>query len=377
MTMTTTVRSQSPFLSTFPGRYYYDPTLFEQEQERIFSTMWYFVARADALPDPGSYMVATVGKESILVVRDKVGRLHAFYNVCRHRGARLCSQISGRLKGSIQCRYHAWTYGLDGRLIGAPNVMSNEQFDPLQYGLLPVALHVWEGLIFVNLSDHPAPFEQQLHDPATVSFAGEAPYERYQISRLKVGQTITYDVRANWKLIVENTLECYHCGPMHPELCSLIPMYRTAQLYVDGEASSGAALSDAMEAFTLSGKSTRPTLPGLLPEDARRYHSFLLLPNVFVNLLSDYVAIDTFQPLAPDLTRVTTDWLFDPDALAAPGFDSTDTVALLDLVNKQDWEVCEITQQSMTSRTFANGGNYAPDEHHIRYFVDFVLAKLA
>ena len=375
--MTTTVRSTSPFLSTLPGRYYYDPAIFEQEKERIFSAMWYFVARADALPQAGSYVMAMVGNESVVVVRDKDGALHAFLNVCRHRGARLCSQEAGQLKGSIQCRYHAWTYGLDGRLLGAPNVMNDAQFDRALYGLFPVALHVWEGLIFVNLSDQPAPFEQQLHDPATVSFGGEAPYERYQISRLKVGKSIRYDVRANWKLIVENTLECYHCGPMHPELCSLIPMYRTAQLYVDGEAGSGAALADYVEAFTLSGKSTRPTLPGLLPEDTRRYHSFLLLPNVFVNLLSDYVAIDTFQPLAPDLTRVTTDWLFDPDAMAQPDFDPTDTVSLLDLVNKQDWEVCEITQQGMTSRVYANGGNYAPDEHHIRDFVEFILGKLA
>jgi len=374
--MTTTVRSHSPFLSTFPGRYYYDPAIFEEEEERIFGEMWFFVCRADALPHPGSYQVVTVARESIIVVRDKDGQLHAFFNVCRHRGARLCNQDAGHLKGSIQCRYHAWTYGLDGRLIGAPNVMSDEQFDRTAYGLLPVALHVWEGLIFLNLADDPLPFEDQLNDPVVAQFGGVAPYQRYQVGRLKVGRSISYDVHANWKLIIENTLECYHCGLMHPELCALIPMYRTGQLYTDNAVDAGTALGEHVEAFSITGKASRPSLPGLLPEDKRRYYAFLFLPNVFINLLSDHVVIDTFQPQGPKLTRVTSDWLFDPAVMAQPNFDPSDAVEILDLVNKQDWEVCELTQKNMASRAFVHGGNYAPDEHHIRGFVEYVLAKL-
>ncbi len=374
--MATTVRADTPFLSTFPGRYYYDPAIFAREQERIFSEMWFFVCRADTLPDPGAYKVVTVGRESIIVVRDKDGLLHAFLNVCRHRGARLCSQETGQLKGSIQCRYHAWTYGLNGGLIGAPNVMSDERFDRTAYGLIPVALQVWEGLIFLNLSDNSAPFEDQLHDPKVELFGDIAPYERYHIGRLQVGRSITYDVRANWKLIIENTLECYHCAPMHPELCALIPLYRTGKLFIDDDNSAGVALADHIEAFTLTGKASRPPLPGLLPEDTCRYYGLLLMPNVFINLLSDHAAIDTFQPLAPDLTRVTTDWLFDPETMSRPDFDPSDAVELLDLVNRQDWEVCELAQQGVTSRAYRHGGNYAPDEHHLRGFVDYVLEKL-
>ena len=245
--MTTTVRSNSPFLSTFPGRYYYDPAIFQEEQEHIFGKMWFYVGRADALPSPGSYRVVMVANESIIVVRDKEGQLHAFFNVCRHRGARLCNAESGQLKGSIQCKYHAWTYGLDGRLIGAPNVMSDEQFDRLCYGLLPVALHVWEGLIFLSLAENPQPFEEQLNDPKVQQFGDISPYERYQIGRLKLGKSITYDVQANWKLIIENTLECYHCGPMHPELCELIPLYRTGKVFADDDFSAGVLLGEQVE----------------------------------------------------------------------------------------------------------------------------------
>ncbi len=374
--MTTTVRSNGPFLSTFAGRYYYDPAIFEQEQEHIFSAMWYYACHADDVPHAGSYRVVTVGRESIIVVRDKEGVLHAFLNVCRHRGARLCSEEAGHLKGSIQCRYHAWTYGLDGRLIGAPNVMSDEQFDKARFGLLPVALQVWEGMVFLNLAENPAPFEEQLNDPRVQEFGDVAPYERYQIGRLKVARSITYDVRANWKLIIENTLECYHCGPMHPELCALIPLYRTGRLFENGDMLQGAALGDNVEAFTITGKASRPPLPGLLPVDTRRYYGFLLLPNVFINLLSDHVAIDTLTPLAPDRTLVTTAWHFDPGEIAKSDFDPSDAVSVLDLVNRQDWEVCELAQQGVTSRAYAHGGNYAPDEHHIRGFVEYVLEKL-
>ncbi len=129
--MTAVARSESLFLSTLPGKYYYDPAIYELELERIFSSMWVCAGRANSLRKPGVYQVVTIGRESVIVVRNKDGMLQAFLNVCRHRGARLCSEASGQLKGSIQCRYHAWTYGLDGRLIGAPNVMNDEQFDRL------------------------------------------------------------------------------------------------------------------------------------------------------------------------------------------------------------------------------------------------------
>lgn len=374
--MTTVMRSGSPFLSTFPGRYYYDPALYAREQERIFSTMWVYVGRADALAEAGAYQVVTVGQESVIVVRDKDGALHAFLNVCRHRGSRLCTQANGQLKGSIQCRYHAWTYGLDGRLLGAPNVMKHEQFDQNLYGLWPVALHVWEGLIFLNLSDDPQPFTEQLDDPKVRSFGDVAPYERYQIGRLKVGASISYDVRANWKLIIENTLECYHCGTMHPELCALIPLYRTGKLFTNDDITAGVELGEQVEALTVTGKASRPPLPGLLPEDTHRYYGLLIMPNVFINLLSDHVVVDSIQPLGPESSRVTSEWLFDLDVMAKPDFDPSDAVGVLDLVNRQDWEVCELAQQGVTSRAYVHGGNYAPDEHHIREFVDYVLEKL-
>src|SRR5579859_1378836 len=217
--MTTVARPRSPFLSTLPGKYYYDPAIYELEQEKIFSHMWVCAGRADTLSAPGVYQVVTIGRESVIVVCNRDGALHAFLNVCRHRGARLRSEASGQLKGSIQCRYHAWTYGLDGRLIGAPNLLNNEQFDRTAFGLVPVAWEIWEGLIWLNLADDPTPASTQLNPTMIERFGDYASFARYGVGDLKVGKTITYDIQANWKLVMENFMECYHCGPMHPEFC--------------------------------------------------------------------------------------------------------------------------------------------------------------
>src|SRR6516225_9455584 len=185
--MTTMTRSEALFLSTLPGKYYYDPAIYELEQEKIFSRMWVCVGRAEMIPPKsGAYEVITIGRESVIIVRNRNGELQAFLNVCRHRGARLCSETTGQLKGSIQCRYHAWTYGLDGRLTGAPNVMSDQQFDRTVFGLLPVALDIWEGFIWLNLSDNPATAAAQL-DPVIIErFEEYERFARYGVGELKI-----------------------------------------------------------------------------------------------------------------------------------------------------------------------------------------------
>ncbi|OLB56713.1 MAG: 2Fe-2S ferredoxin [Ktedonobacter sp. 13_2_20CM_2_56_8] len=373
--MTTMARLETPFVSTLPGRYYYDPAIYEMELERIFSQMWVCVGRADAITGAGAYEVVTVGRESIIVVRGRDDVLRAFLNVCRHRGARLCNEASGKLKGSIQCRYHAWTYGLDGRLIGAPNVLSDEQFERALFGLLPVALEVWEGLVWLNLGDDPASIADQLNEPIIERFGGYAAFARYDVGNLKVGKRIAYDMQANWKLVLENFMECYHCGPMHPEFCRLLPGYKTGDVsdYVNGEAVS---LAENVEAFTITGKASRPPLRGLLQEDLRHYYGFVLQPNVLLNLLHDHVVMHWLIPNGPGRTVIMCDWLFDPQVMARADFDPMDAVEIFDIVNRQDWEVCELTQLGMGSKAYRSGGVYVPEERHIRAFADFVLERV-
>ena len=161
---------------------------------------------------------------------------------------------------------------------------------------------------------------------------------------------------------------------MHPELCQLLPAFRSGK--ADYGAGEAVTLAESAEAFTMTGKASRPPLPGLLPADLRRYYGIVLTPNMLLNLLDDHVVIHTLEPQGPAHTRVTCDWLFDAEVMARQDFDPMDAVEIFDIVNRQDWEVCELAQLGMTSRAYKSGGIYVPSERHIRAFADFVLERL-
>ncbi len=361
-----------PLARTLPGRFYHDPAIWQLEQARLFGRLWVLVGRADQFHAVGHYRTVRVGDESVLVVRGEDGGLRALLNVCRHRGAQLCSAERGQTR-TLQCRYHAWTYGLDGRLLRAPGLQDARDFDRGAFGLVPVALDTWEELVWVSLAADPPPVADQIL-PQLLDRLGDAGrLAAYRIGALAVGRTLEYEVGANWKVIVENFMECYHCAPMHPELVRLLPAFRSGATQEHG---LGTRLADDAEALTVSGRAPGPPFPGLVPGHERHYYGMVVRPNLFLNLLPDHVIVHTLTPLAPDRSRVTCDWLFDPDVVARPGFDPTDTVSVFDRVNRQDWEVCEWVQAGVRSRAFAAGGVYVPIERHIRGFNDFVLAQL-
>lgn len=368
------VLNSAQFSPTLGGRYYYEPEIYAKELERIFGQMWVCVGRAEAIPEKGQFFLVDLGGENIIVVRGRDLQVRAFYNVCRHRGARVCNEQQGKA-AALQCRYHAWTYGLDGKLNGAPNIINSEAFDREAYGLVTVAAEVWEGMIWLNLSDKPSPIEEQLHEPIIKRFGSLDTWKRYGIGDLTVGKSISYDVEANWKLVVENFMECYHCGPMHPELCQLIPAFRGGVSY-QAHVGVGSAFADDIEGFNFSGKATRPILPNLSPAEERMYYGLVLWPNVLVSLLPDHVILHTALPMGPERTRVVCDWIFDSEVAARLDFDPMDAVEVFDLVNRQDWEVCEMVQKNARSRAFANGGIFVPTEQHINSFNDLIRQRI-
>ena len=363
----------SQLVATLPGEYYYAPEIYARELSHIFGEMWVCVERADAAPSPGDFITTAIGDEQLIVARGRDGALRAFFNVCRHRGARVCTEARGSAKAFL-CSYHAWTYSLDGRLQGAPNIGSFGDFPREQYGLMPVALEVWEGLIWLNLSPNPPPLASQLSPPIVERFGTLDQLGRYGIGGLALGKRLDYTVRSNWKLVVENFMECY-CAPMHPELCELLPAFYNGTSY-QGIVGVGTAFADDIQQFSMSGTGSRPRLPGLTDADDRTYFGLTLAPNVLMSLLPDHVIIHTAHPRGPEETYVTCDWLFAPEEVARPGFDPSDSVQIFDLVNRQDWQVCELTQAGVRSRAFAGGGVYVPSEHHILQFNNLVRERL-
>ncbi|MBL8130159.1 MAG: aromatic ring-hydroxylating dioxygenase subunit alpha, partial [Chloroflexia bacterium] len=217
--------------------------------------------------------------------------------------------------------------------------------------------------------------ETQVEPPLIDRFGELEKFQRYGIGDLAVGTSITYDIAANWKLIVENFMECYHCAPVHPELTRLLPEFRFGTSY-QGIVGQGTDFAADIEGFTLSGIGKRDMLPGLLPSDDRLYYGFVIWPNVFVNLLPDHVILHTLLPTGPETSRVVCDWLFNPAEIAKPDFDPKDTVDVFDITNRQDWDVCERTQLGMRSRAYNQGGFYVTNEQHIAVFRDLVLERL-
>jgi phenylpropionate dioxygenase-like ring-hydroxylating dioxygenase large terminal subunit len=370
--VTSAAKTPTRLTRTLPGRFYHDPAIWQLEQERLFGRLWVCVGRADQFPGAGHYRTARVGDESVLLVHGEDGGLRAFLNVCRHRGAQLCPSDRGQTR-TLQCRYHAWTYGLDGRLLRVPGLQDAPDFDRGAFGLVPVALETWEGLVWVSLATDPPPLADFVRTQLADRLGDAGRLTAYRIGTLRVARTVAYEVGANWKLIVENFMECYHCAPMHPELVRLLPAFRSGATQ---EYRLGTPLADDAEALTASGRAPARPFPGLAPGHERHYFGMVVRPNVFLNLLPDHVIVHTLTPLTPDRSRVTCDWLFAPDAVAEPGFDPADTVAVFDRVNRQDWEVCEWVQAGVRSRAFAAGGVYVPIERHIRGFNDFVLEQL-
>jgi glycine betaine catabolism A len=366
--------SSGSLLPTLPGHYYTDPAVFAREQELIFEGHWLCAVRSGDISAPGQFQVVQAGRESVLVVRRRDGGLSAFLNVCRHRGARLCLEESGTVGRYLRCPYHAWSYELGGRLAAAPNLVRMPDIDREKYGLIAVALREWLGYVWVCLAEEPPSFTGTVIDSVTERLGSEQAIEAYRISELTIGRRIEYDVVANWKLIVENFMECYHCAPIHPELTSVLPEFASgysAQYYVG----HGAVFADRAAGFTIDGNAGFGRLPSVTDDQDRRYFALTIRPQVFINLVPDHVILHRMIPRAPDRTTVVCDWLFDADVVASSQ-DLSRSVELFDRVNRQDFAACERTQPSMSSRAYRDGGVLVPSEHHITDFHSWIQARL-
>ncbi|MDT8861305.1 aromatic ring-hydroxylating dioxygenase subunit alpha [Alkalihalobacillus sp. MEB130] len=363
--------------ATLTGELYTSQDVFQLEQENIFSKSWMFVGYSYEVTEPGQYLTTKIGNENVLVVRGRDGELRAFLNVCRHRGATLCSEQNGKVGKTIRCPYHNWSYGLNGALMAVPNTSDckEELVNNDEYGLYEVHLRTWHGMIWLNLDEQALPVEQQLNTQLFERFGELSTFARYQIEDLKIGAQKEYEVDANWKLIIENFQECYHCSSIHPELTATLPEFRSG-VGTQNTVGGGATFHESVQSFSLSGKGKRKPLKGLLPEDDRTYFGITLLPHVFVNLTPDHVIIHRLIPISETKTRVVCDWLFAPEEIEKSDFDPTDAVELFHRVNEQDFEACEWCQENMGSKAYKSGGILVPIEHHVSAFYNYVMKSI-
>jgi Rieske 2Fe-2S family protein len=338
---------------TLPQRYFVSPEVFAEEQDKIFSTQWVLAGHQSQIAKPGDYFAAEVAGESLIVVRDKGGEVRSFYNVCRHRGTRLREDQNGHMS-AIQCPYHAWTYALDGRLIGAPHMDDVAGFDKAEHSLHPVNLGFWEGFILVNLADSPAPLEEWF-----APLAGK--FSHWNLPKLRSAKRIEYDVRANWKLIFENYSECYHCPGVHPTLVKLTPYDSAENDLCEGPFLGGFMPITKGKSLTMSGNACALPVGDINAEDFHRVFYYSIFPNMLLSMHPDYVMVHQLWPQSPERTLIFCDWFFHPEAFDRPEFRPNDAIEFWDMTNKQDWHVCELSQQGIASRAY-QPGPYSPRE---------------
>jgi Rieske 2Fe-2S family protein len=356
-----TARIPSLGAKSLPQKYFVSPDIFAKEQSEIFSKQWLLVGHQSQLPKPGDYFLTTIAGESVIVTRDQKSQVRGFYNVCRHRGTRLKEDACGHAS-AIQCPYHAWTYRLDGRLIGAPHMDEVPGFDKADYSLRAVNLGIWEGFIFVNLADEEAAANGSGYKSLEEWFAPlNGKFAHWNMSILRPAKRIEYDVRANWKLMFENYSECYHCPGVHPMLAKVSPYDSAENDLSEGPFLGGFMKINKGAGLTMSGKACALPVGGIKrgkgeeAEDDGLVFYYSIFPNMLLSLHPEYVMVHQLWPKSPDRTLIVCDWFFHPDAFNRPDFKPDDAIEFWDMTNKQDWHVCELSQQGIASRAYEPG----------------------
>jgi Rieske 2Fe-2S family protein len=329
-----------------PRAAYVDPAVFEWERRHFFLGGWVCAGWGAELARPGAQRAVSIVGVGVLLVRGRDGVLRAFANTCRHRGHELLP-CGGRavVRALVLCPYHGWSYGLDGSLRRAPGYddAADPGFDRAAAGLLPLRVEEWHGLAFVDVSGEAGPFSSHVEGLEEVV----GPYE---LEKLRVGERREYVVASNWKILVENYEECYHCAHIHPEFCNASPPDSGAdRSHPDVGAWAGGwmDLREGVATMSLDGRSPVPPLRGLDAWRRRIVDYIAVFPNLLLSLHPDFVMTHLLTPFDVARTRVECAWSFSPEAFEQPGFDPGFAVGLWDLTNGQDWRACESVQRGL------------------------------
>lgn len=343
---------------TLPTSWYTGAQAFLREQERIFRRTWQYVGLTEQVAASGDFFTARVGLTPVVITRAPDGELHACVNVCRHRGAQVMQAESGH-RTTLQCHYHAWTYDLDGKLRAAPGMADEPGFDKTAFGLHPARVEAWGPFVFVNLDPEAAPLAATLGElPALVTATG------LDFAAIKRRVHRTYEIQANWKVVVDNYLECYHCPIAHPGFCDLID---TKQYQVT-EYAYFSTQTGALQAAAKRGEGSHGF-------DASRgvaegFYAYLW-PNFTLNIYPGpgNVSLNLFLPLAPERTLAIYDYCFADDVSQA---DSDQFVRFIDQVQNEDTVLCESVQRGMASGYFAQGKLMLARERALQHFQKLV-----
>lgn len=351
-----------------PREAYVNQAVLDWERKHMFDAGWVCAGRIAAVNKAETQAAIMVGNRGVLLARDEKGELRAFENICRHRGHELLACGSHADNAKIVCPYHAWTYDLDGCLFHARDTenIKNAVYDEL--GLIPIRLAEWGGWVFVNFSGNAPAFSEYIGSL-------DALMKNWDCQRLVVADSHNYELKANWKVAIENYHECYHCSMIHPALCAVSPpdsggIYSGEKgLFTGG----WMTLEDHAATMSFDGKSEAEAFSLLTPEQRREVHYITLFPNFLISLHPDFVMTHRLEPTSPSTTFVECQWLFAPDEVAKTDFDPSFAVKFWDTTNKEDWGAVESVQRGLASEQFVPG-ILSADEESVYQFVHLVAS---
>ena len=348
--------------TSFTREEYTTAEAFAKEMSDIYEKRWCYVGRADQLTHIGDRLVANVGNESVIAVRNRDGVLRAYFNVCQHRGSQLCDASGSGHGAAITCPYHAWSYSLDGKLVGAIH-HDKESFDRDGISLSPVKIDEWQGLLFVNLDSNAEP----LIDWFESLYSKPRDLEQFKIGTLKSVFTSTDEVQANWKVLVENYSECLHCSVVHPELCETVPVYKTGKTTQDERSDWGASLAEGKTAISFAQDENLPLIPSMEEMDDYSVFGAYVYPNMLIDVMPTCVAVSTYIPRSATHTTVVTDYLFPAEVAANPPVSLKPTLDFNEMVNAQDFAVSERVQRGVASKAFSQAYHTEMEKYAQRF----------
>ena len=358
-----------------PQAFYRDPDIYRRDIEQIFLKSWLYAGHQSEIPKVGDWFLVEFDEESVIIVRSAENEINALLNVCRHRGSRICVESSGCSK-RLTCRYHGWTYDLEGQLRAAAHM--GDSFDKSEIGLKKIQAEVLDGMIFINFADKPAPF-------SLIRDGLKDCLEPYDLGNARVAHRESYPIASNWKLALENYCECYHCAPSHPEYSrghSLAhPEHCTAELLNEVMGRAGACgLSDktvdqiyleapafgadfAFGRYPLirehltgseDGKPLAPLLGDIRDFDGGAT-DLQIGPVTYALMYCDHVVIYRFTPLTIDTADCDITWLVRGDAQEGRDYDTEKLTWLWDVTTQADKTIIERNQQGVNSRYYVPG----------------------
>ncbi len=344
---------------TMPARWYIEPAFLKLEAEKIFYKTWQPVARLDDLTRIGDFFTCQVLDQPLVILRDLSGELRAFYNVCAHRAA-VVAHGRGNRK-SLQCRYHGWTYDLNGKLLRAPEFEGVANWNPQDVCLQAVRVEAWGPWVFVNLDASAAPMKE-----AYGKIAAEIAAAGFDLSNMRLVERREYLIECNWKVYVDNYLEGYHLPVAHPGLFREVD-YDKYQVETFRNYSKQHAPIRALESG--EARDRRYARSGDAEEDALYYWVF---PNVMLNVYLDNTSINIIIPVGPDKTLTVFEWYFEAPG-TGPGWESMQQIiAFSDEIQQEDIELCEWVQRGLRSNAYDKGRFSVLRENGVHHFQTLV-----